>query len=380
MPREESPGMLSILGLTVAVLLLILYVAIKYPSILRPFIELQKASSPTQSASSAASPGGVPQPLILPKTQAFQPKQRELSAEELYQLANPAVILIEVFDSEGHKRAQGSGFLASGNGSVITNYHVIRGAYQATAKFADGTAAPVTGVVEYDQNRDVAVVQLGRSASVSVFLKLGDSDRVHVGQRVVAIGSPLGLQNTLSEGIVSAVRAGLIQVSVPISPGSSGGPIFSTGGEVIGIAVSTVVGGQNLNFAVPINWAKDYFGRAAPRLLSEVAVENTVDEQIVAGSMSIAAGQAQTWQVTVDSNKMSNTEVHGEVYSAGGMDGKITLALFYGAEPVYNCRQGYCAIHQDLSQAGVYTLVLDNRMSPLFSRTINAQIALRYVR
>lgn len=285
MPREESPRIVSILGLTVAGLLLILYVALKYPGILAPIIERQKTSSPSHS--SATTPSTVSRPLDLPRAKVPQSEQRELSAEEIYQQASPEVVLIEVFDSEGHKRAQGSGFLASENGSVITNYHVMRGAYQATAKFADGTAAPVMGVVGYDQNRDVAVVRIAKSTSV--FLRLGDSDHIHVGQRIVAIGSPMGFQNTLSEGIVSARRGGLIQMSAPISPGSSGGPILNTVGEVIGVAVSAAVGGQNLNFAVPINWAKDYFGSAAPRALSEVAAENTVIEQVVSGSMSIPA-------------------------------------------------------------------------------------------
>jgi S1-C subfamily serine protease len=377
MPREESPRILSILGLVVAGLLLILYVAIKYPSILRPAGEQVKSGPRTQSDSSAAG-SRASRPLDLPRTQASLPEHRELSTQELYQLASPAVVLIEVFDDEGHKRSQGSGFLASEGGSVVTNYHVLRGAYRATAKLADGTTAPITGVVGYDQNRDVAVVQLARPAST--FLNLGDSNRIQVGQRVVAIGSPLGLQNTLSEGIVSARRGGLIQMSVPISPGSSGGPILNTEGEVIGIAVSIVVGGQNLNFAVPINWAKNYFGPAAAKPLAQVAAENTVVEQIVSGVMAIPAGQDQAWQVTVDTNKMSNSEVHGQVSSSGGMDGKITLALFYGAQPIFTCRNTYCAIHQDISQPGIYTLILDNRMSPFFSRTVSAQIALRYVR
>ena len=162
--------------------------------------------------------------------------------------------LIETFDDEGHGLEQGSGFVVSGDGTVLTNYHVIRGASRATAKFGGGTESEFAGVVAFDKNRDVAVLKL--AGLPKAFLHVGDSDGIEVGQKVIAIGSPMGLQNTVSEGIVSGLRNGIIQVSNPISPGSSGGAVLDRYGNVIGISVATVTLGQNLNFAVPINWAK----------------------------------------------------------------------------------------------------------------------------
>jgi hypothetical protein len=302
-----------------------------------------------------------------------------LSTQELFDLASPAVVLIEVYDDEGHRRGLGSGFVASSDGSVITNYHVIRGASRATAKFGDGTFAPVSGVVAYDPDHDVAVAQVQVPSPPT--LKLGNSDSLAVGEHVVAIGSPLGLQNTISEGIVSGLPGNVIQMSTPISPGSSGGPVLDTAGEVVGISVATVAAGQNLNFAVPVNWAKRYLGVAPARSLAEVARENTVLESILSGSVSIPAGQTHTWQIQVNPNVMSNAELHGKIRSSGGFGGRVTLSLYYGNQLIYNCpRQTECLIHEDLSRGGPYTLVLDNRESVLFAREVSGQVELRYVK
>jgi S1-C subfamily serine protease len=215
---------LTILGWAVAAVLLVLFLASKYEISFhkKTDIDQRRTSTPAaeenpNSSSSATKTKATAQPKAAPA--------RTYSTEELFQLASPAVVLVEVYDSEGHKRGLGSGFAASADGSVVTNYHVIRGAARATAKFADGTFAPVLGVVAYDPGHDVAVIKV--QAVSPPTLKLGDSDKLRVGDHVVAIGSPLGLQNTLSEGIVSAMRAGLIQMSAPISPGSSGGPVLN---------------------------------------------------------------------------------------------------------------------------------------------------------
>jgi S1-C subfamily serine protease len=206
------------------------------------------------------------------------------------------MILIETYDDEGRKRELGSGFVVSSDGTAITNYHVIRGAFRATVKFGNGTVGSVSGVASYDKNRDLAVIQV--TPSPTTILEIGDSDNVQVGDKVVAIGSPLGLQNTMSIGIVSALRNGVIQMSDPISPGSSGGAVFDEHGKVIAVAVAQMTAGQNLNFAIPINWAKPYLNGQSPRPLSDVAAENTVTESLLNGSVSIPAKQAQTWNMT----------------------------------------------------------------------------------
>jgi hypothetical protein len=295
-------------------------------------------------------------------------------------MASGGMTLIETFDDEGHKRGQGSGFVVSNDGTALTNYHVIRGAARATAKFGDGTWSEVNGVVAFDLSHDVAVIRL--ASPPKTVLRLGESDSIKVGQKVVAIGSPLGFQNTVSEGIVSGLRNGIIQMSDPISPGSSGGAVFDLNGNVVGISVATVAMGQNLNFAVPVKWAKPYLNAGNPRTLADVAAENTVINDALDGSLTILAGKSKNWNFVVNPNAMSSTEVQGQVSSTGGMGGKITLALYLQGQPqpIYSCRETSCTIHQKLFTGGSYVLMLDNRESALFARTVSGKLLMKYVK
>ncbi len=304
---------------------------------------------------------------------------RPMSPQEIFQKVGSGVSLIEVFDNEGHKRGQGSAFVVADDGTAVTNYHVIRGATRATARVGD-TSAEVDGVIAFDVHHDVAVVRL--SPPPKTVLQLGDSDALKVGQKLVTIGSPLGLQNTISEGIVSGLRNGVIQMSDPISPGSSGGAVFDRYGKVVGISVATVASGQNLNFAVPINWAKPYLKTGTLRSLGDVTAENTVTNDVLDGSVTVAAQKAQSWNFIVNPNVMSNAEIFGDITSTGGMDGRITLALYLQGQPqpLYSCRNTTCSIHQKVVAPGTYVLALDNRESPMFPRTINGKLSMRFVK
>jgi len=174
--------------------------------------------------------------------------------------ANGSIVSIVMSDKDGHPIAQGSGFLISKDGQVVTNYHVIRNGRSAVIKFPDGTFFAVDGVLESDKDRDVAIIQAHGNGFKA--LALGDSDQLKVGEEVVAIGNPLSLESTVSNGIVSAIRTledegrKLVQTTAPISPGSSGGPLFNMAGKVVGITTSHMKGGENLNFAIPINDVK----------------------------------------------------------------------------------------------------------------------------
>jgi S1-C subfamily serine protease len=305
----------------------------------------------------------------------------ELSTGEIFTQSSPSVVLIEVFDDEGHKRGLGSGFLVSAGGSVLTNYHVIRGAYSAVAHFQDETTASVLGVVGYDHDRDVAVIAVA-STNGRQPLKLGSAGQLNVGDKLVAIGSPEGLQNTTSEGIVSALRGGVIQMSTPISPGSSGGPVLNNHGEVVGIAVAVVRGAENLNFAVPIEWAAPYVGGSPSKSLTEVAQENTVSENVLDGPMAIPARGNRAWTITLDRNRMSNPALDGQFQSTGGADGLIRLAV--ACNPgglLYDSRRvTYAQVHVDLPSEGACQLMIDNSASLMFGRTVTGTIALRYVK
>jgi len=343
----------------------------------RPSAPTPRPATTQESVPQASTP--LP---IQPKTSpvASVPRPRVLSAQDIFQTANSSMALVETFDDEGHGLEQGSGFVVSNDGTVLTNYHVIRGASRATAKFGDGTESEVAGVVAFDQNHDVAVLKL--ASPPKAFLHMGDSDSLKVGQKVIAIGSPLGFQNTVSEGIVSGLRNGIIQMSNPISPGSSGGAVFDRYGNVVGISVATVTSGQNLNFDVPINWAKYYLNSGSPQTFADVIAKYTVTNDVLNGSIQIPAQQLKGWPLTVNRNVMNDVEIEGQVTSTGGMGGEITLAL-YGQgqpQPIYVCRATNCTINKKLPASGKYALILDNRASPLFARTVTGKLSEKYVK
>lgn len=203
-------------------------------------------------ATTSATPAQAPA-----STWAFAAGLHPDTLEKLAARATAAVVLIEVGTSSGDR--QGSGFVVAPNGRILTNYHVIRGAETVRVKLASGDVYDRVSILGTDERRDIAILQIaGFDLPV---LTLGNSDSVRIGAPVVAIGSPMGLENTVSTGIVSGRRREaegyqLLQISAPASTGSSGGPVLSRTGDVVGIAVSQKRGGQNLNFAVPINYAR----------------------------------------------------------------------------------------------------------------------------
>lgn len=177
----------------------------------------------------------------------------------LAKLSRPAVVLLVVSDSNGQEIATGTGFFISADGKLITNNHVIENAHSIIAKTENDAMYYVQGVLASSTENDTALLQV--KAKEVPFLKLGESTKSQIGERVAVIGSPLGLEGTLSEGIISAKRelsgrTEWLQISAAISPGSSGSPVLNTNGEVIGVATLLVRGGQSLNFAVPVEVSK----------------------------------------------------------------------------------------------------------------------------
>jgi hypothetical protein len=175
--------------------------------------------------------------------------------------SSDAVVLIVISDSAGKETALGSGFLISADGEIVTNCHVIKEARSAIVKLSNGAFFPVIGVVASDSDKDLAIIKVnGKNLP---FLTLGDIDKLHVGDHVVAIGSPLGLEGTVSDGIVSALRdvdsKKWIQTTAPVSHGNSGGPLLDLNNHVVGVITWGVnlQLGQNLNFAAPSSEVTD---------------------------------------------------------------------------------------------------------------------------
>ncbi len=174
----------------------------------------------------------------------------------------------------------GSGFVVSPNGLVVTNLHVVAGRAEVLVVIG-GEKLPVKRIYNGDIKRDLVVLEVETKGLRA--LRLGDSDRVRTGEQVVAIGNPLGLDHTVSNGLVSAVREvapelTMLQISAPIAPGSSGGPLFNDRGEVIGVATGILVGGQNLNFGVPVNYLKPLLESPSP-LSMEAFAETTAEPE-----------------------------------------------------------------------------------------------------
>ncbi|BFM38549.1 HhoA/HhoB/HtrA family serine endopeptidase [Synechocystis sp. LKSZ1] len=177
------------------------------------------------------------------------------------------------------QRGTGSGFVVGENGRILTNAHVVAGADEVTVTLKDGRTLPGR-VLGADPMTDVAVVKV--EAEHLPVAKVGDSDQLQVGEWAIAIGNPLGLDNTVTTGIISATgrnssdigvgdkRVQFIQTDAAINPGNSGGPLLNANGEVIGMNTAIIQNAQGIGFAIPINQAE----RIAEQLIATGKVEH----------------------------------------------------------------------------------------------------------
>ncbi|MEN9245255.1 MAG: trypsin-like peptidase domain-containing protein [Thermostichales cyanobacterium SRBZ-1_bins_19] len=240
----------------------------------------------------------VPQERTTSGVQALQTVNRDPIAPtglnfvaEVAQQVGPAVVRINATRSLGpgarrlrpgvppEARGTGSGFIISADGVIITNAHVVEGSDRVTVTLKDGRSFP--GVVKgSDPITDIAVIQIEGHDLPTV--QLGDSDQVQPGMWVVAIGNPLGLDNTVTAGIISATgrsssevgvpdkRVSFLQTDAAINPGNSGGPLLDANGRVIGVNTAIIRGAQGLGFSIPINTAR----RIAEQLLLHGEVQH----------------------------------------------------------------------------------------------------------
>jgi serine protease Do len=193
---------------------------------------------------------------------------------ELFERVSPSVVMITGQSINPYRlqdrvnRVLGSGFVIDAKGLIMTNSHVVYGLQSLVVTLDDGAIVPAR-VVGADPIFDIAVIDIGKPrAGALPVAKLGNSDRLRPGEEVVAIGNPLGLDQTITRGIVSGINRilpetplslsePLIQTDTPINPGNSGGPLLNRCGEVIGINTAILPDAQNIGFAVPINLAKN---------------------------------------------------------------------------------------------------------------------------
>jgi S1-C subfamily serine protease len=224
------------------------------------------------------------------------------TAQEIARKAFGSTVLLVMEDANGQPLSLGSGFFVR-EGEIASNLHVVEGASRGYAKLVgQKTKYDIEGITAIDPGRDLVVLKIsGARAST---LALGSSDAVQVGETVYAVGNPQGLEGTFSQGIISSIREvgtdKLLQITAPISPGSSGGPVLNGKGEVIGVSVATFRGGQNLNFAIPSKYLKELLAKSTSLKPLAQAKAMKTQKSILSdlggrGSEGVMGGQL-TWE------------------------------------------------------------------------------------
>jgi putative serine protease PepD len=274
------------------------------------------SSTKTTSATSAPPP-------VVRATDTARTTTSALTIHQIYERTSPGVVQIRVQGSSG--AVTGSGFVFDRKGHVLTNEHVVSGASTATVVFANGKQESAN-VVGSDASTDVAVLQLTNPSSTLTPLPLGTATSLEIGDPVVAIGSPFGLQGTVTSGIVSALHRelqapngfaidGAIQTDAALNSGNSGGPLLDDYGRVVGInsQIQSENGGNvGIGYAVPIDTAK----RIAQQLIANGRVEHAyLGVQLAA--VDSARGGA----------RISATVAGGAAASAGMRAGDVVTAV-----------------------------------------------------
>ncbi len=275
-----------------------------------------------------------------------------LSINEIYRRSAPGVVQItsttkagtEVDPffgtpfSTGPQQALGSGFVIDRAGHIVTNYHVVEGADDIEVSFSSRDTLKAR-VVGSDPSTDLAVLQVDTSARALTPLSLGDSDKVQVGDDVVAIGNPFGLDRTATAGIVSALQRDVtapngytidhvIQTDAQINSGNSGGPLLSARGDVIGVnsQIATAqgsTGNVGIGFAIPSNTVKS----VAAQLIRSGKVERAF---LGVGVSPIGSELARTFRLPVDAGLLVENVVAGSGAAKAGLKGGDTKVVVAG--------------------------------------------------
>src|SRR6266516_4637550 len=305
------------------------------------------------------SPGGDNQAPALAPTPLPQPAPRNTSAKgltvnQIYQQDSPGVAFIQAqsaprppsplnpFGGSGGGTATGSGFVIDHQGHILTNAHVVNGAskVEVTLGRKDVSSPIPATVVGKDESTDIAVLKVNAPANELHPIPLGDSSQVSVGDPVVAIGNPFGLDRTVTAGIVSALQRqiqspsnftidNVIQTDAAINPGNSGGPLINASGQVIGINSQTESGGSGGNvgiaFAVPINTVRD----VAQQILTTGSVQHAY---LGISGTDLTPQLANVLNLSIKHGALVQTVVSGSPADKAGVQGGSATVTIGGQQ------------------------------------------------
>jgi len=262
------------------------------------------------------------------RTQTAATPSGGLDVAGLYEQTRSGVVFVEA-RGQGPGGASGSGFLVDGNGSILTNEHVVDNAKEVTVRFGE-KGDPITAkVAGADPSTDLALLKIDPSKSDGRPLRLGSSDQVRVGEPVIAIGSPFGLRGTVTSGIVSGLGREIqspngftidevVQTDAAINPGNSGGPLIDDHGRVIGVNAQIASNGNRSNsgvgFAIPIDTAKDVI----PELRRSGEVKRAY---LGVSSAAVDSGVARQLKLPADRGALVQEVVRGGPADKAGMRG-----------------------------------------------------------
>jgi putative serine protease PepD len=282
--------------------------------------------------------GGAPEPAAFPSSSGRRISQIYDSAKHgVVQVTATSVVSDNPFFGAQEQEAQGSGFVIDKDGHVVTNYHVVQGAKKVQVSFSDTELMDAT-VVGSDPSTDIAVLKIKGAWSRSLTpLALGDSSAIQVGDAVVAIGNPFGLERTVTAGIVSALQRRIkapngfqidevIQTDAAINHGNSGGPLLNANGEVIGVnsQIESESGGNvGIGFAIPIDTVKD----VASQLIKSGKVEHAY---LGIDMVPIDSDLADNFRVPVDKGVLIQRVVAGSPAAQAGLKGGTTQVVLAG--------------------------------------------------